>query len=107
MLKEQPFYQPKEGTYMKLLVLLGKCGQPQQARQLFDTMLEEGLQPTSELYTALLSAYCRSNMIDEAFSVLDRMVVLPLCQPDVYTYSILIKACMDGFRFEMVESLYQ
>nr|XP_027120940.1 pentatricopeptide repeat-containing protein At3g06430, chloroplastic-like [Coffea arabica] len=107
MLKEQPFYQPKEGTYMKLLVLLGKCGQPQQARQLFDTMLEEGLQPTSELYTALLSAYCRSNMIDEAFSVLDRMVVLPLCQPDVYTYSILIKACMDDSRFEMVESLYQ
>ncbi|KAL3508224.1 hypothetical protein ACH5RR_033606 [Cinchona calisaya] len=107
MLKEQPFYQPKEGTYMRLLVLLGKCGQPQRARLLFDTMLEEGLEPTPELYTALLAAYCRSNLIDEAFSILDQMVSLPLCQPDVYTYGILIKACIDDCRFDMVESLYE
>ncbi|KAI8566737.1 hypothetical protein RHMOL_Rhmol02G0065200 [Rhododendron molle] len=65
MLKEQPFYQPKEGTYMKLIVLLGKSRQPQHAHQLFDTMVEEGREPTLELYTALLAAYCRSNLIDE------------------------------------------
>ncbi|KAA8527981.1 hypothetical protein F0562_035150 [Nyssa sinensis] len=107
MLKEQPFYQPKEGTYMKLLVLLGKSGQPQRAHQLFDTMVEEELEPNSELYTALLGAYCRSNLIDEAFSILDKMKTLPLCQPDVFTYSILIKACVDASRFELVESLYE
>ncbi|XP_028067997.1 pentatricopeptide repeat-containing protein At3g06430, chloroplastic [Camellia sinensis] len=107
MLKEQPFYQPKEGTYMKLLVLLGKSGQPKHAHQLFDTMLEEGLEPTSELYTALLAAYCRSNLINKAFSILDQMKTLPLCQPDVYTYSILLKACVDASRFELVESLYE
>ena len=49
MLREQPFYQPKEGTYMKLLVLLGKSGEPHRARQLFDEMVEEGLEPTSEI----------------------------------------------------------
>ncbi|GFZ21656.1 tetratricopeptide repeat (TPR)-like superfamily protein [Actinidia rufa] len=76
MLKEQHFYQPKEGTYMKLLVLLGKSGQPQHAHQLFDEMLEEGLEPTSELYTALLAAYCRSNLIDEAFSILVKIFEL-------------------------------
>ncbi|GFZ09116.1 tetratricopeptide repeat (TPR)-like superfamily protein [Actinidia rufa] len=107
MLKEQHFYQPKEGTYMKLLVLLGKSGQPQRAHQLFDEMLEEGLEPTSELYTALLAAYCRSNLIDEAFSILEKMKNLPLCQPDVYTYSILVKACVDACRFELVDSLYE
>ncbi|KAG5555392.1 hypothetical protein RHGRI_012810 [Rhododendron griersonianum] len=107
MLKEQPFYQPKEGTYMKLIVLLGKSRQPQHAHQLFDTMVEEGLEPTLELYTALLAAYCRSNLIDEAFSILDKMKTLPLCQPDVYTYSILIKACVDASRFELVDSLYE
>ncbi|KAL2464497.1 Pentatricopeptide repeat-containing protein [Forsythia ovata] len=106
MLKEQPFYQPKEGTYMKLLVLLGRSGQPKHARQLFDEMVEEGLEPTPELYTALLAAYCRSNLIDEAFSVLEQMKALPLCQPDVYTFSILIKVCVDASRFELVESLY-
>lgn len=107
MLKEQPFYYPKEGTYMKLLVLLGRSGQAIQAQELFDAMVEEGLQTTSELYTALVAAYCRSNLLDEAFSVLTKMKTLPLCQPDVYTYSILIKACVEALRFELVDSLYQ
>ncbi|XP_071706796.1 pentatricopeptide repeat-containing protein At3g06430, chloroplastic-like [Rutidosis leptorrhynchoides] len=107
MLKEQRFYQPKAGTYMKLIVLLGRSGQPQQARNLFNSMIEEGLEPTAELYTALLAAYCRSNIIDEAFKILEEMKNLPLCQPDVYTYSILIKACVDAARFELVESLYE
>ena len=57
MLKEQPFYHPKEGTYMKLIVLLGRSGQPARAHQLFDEMLQQGCQPTSELYTALIGAY--------------------------------------------------
>lgn len=107
MLREQPFYQPKEGTYMKLLVLLGKSGQPLRAHQLFDTMVEEGCEPTTELYTALLASYCRSNLIDEAFSILNQMKTLPRCQPDVFTYSTLLKACVDASRFELVESLYE
>ncbi|XP_015060612.1 pentatricopeptide repeat-containing protein At3g06430, chloroplastic-like [Solanum pennellii] len=107
MLKEQPFYQSKESTYMKLLVLLGRCGQPGKAQQLFDTMIEEGLDPTPEFYTALVGAYCRSNIIDKAFTILQRMIELPYCQPNVYTYSILIKACVDASRFDLVDSLYE
>lgn len=107
MLREQPFYQPKEGTYIKLLVLLGRSGQPDHARQLFQTMVEEGCEPTSELYTALLSAYCRNNLIDEAFSTFNKMKTLPNCQPDVITYGTLIKVCVDASQFELVESLYK
>ena len=107
MLREQPFYQPKEGTYMKLLVLLGKSGQPLRAQQLFDTMVEEGCEPTTELYTALLASYCRSNLIDEAFSILNQMKTVPRCQPDVFTYSTLLKVCVDASQFELVESLYE
>ncbi|KAH9606767.1 hypothetical protein KSS87_009787 [Heliosperma pusillum] len=107
MLREQPFYQPKEGTYMKLLGLLGKSGQPHRAHQLFDTMVEEGIEPTIELYTTLLAAYCRSKLIDDAFSILAKMKGLPLCQPDIYSYSTLIKTCVDTSRFDLVESLYK
>ncbi|CAE5966346.1 unnamed protein product [Arabidopsis arenosa] len=107
MLREQTFYQPKEGTYMKLLVLLGKSGQPNRAQKLFDEMLEEGLEPTVELYTALLAAYTRSNLIDDAFSILDTMKSLPQCQPDVFTYSTLLKACVDASQFDLVDSLYK
>ncbi|KAG6594038.1 Pentatricopeptide repeat-containing protein, chloroplastic, partial [Cucurbita argyrosperma subsp. sororia] len=107
MLREQPFYEPKEGTYMKLIVLLGKSGQPHRARQIFDIMVEERCEATSELYTALIAAYCRNNLIDDAFSTLNLMKTLPGCQPDVYTYSTLIKACVDDSRFELVESVYE
>jgi pentatricopeptide repeat protein len=70
MLKEQPFYYPKEGTYMKLLLLLGRSGQPSLARQLFTEMQQQGCQATPELYTALIGAYCRSGLLDEALQLL-------------------------------------
>ncbi|KAL6188387.1 hypothetical protein ACLB2K_039780 [Fragaria x ananassa] len=35
------------------------------------------------------------------------MKMLPQCQPDVFTYSTMIKACIDNLRFEMVELLYE
>lgn len=69
-------------------------------------MLEEGIKPTLELYTALLAVYCRSNLLDKAFLVLDNMKSLPCCQPDVFTYSTLLKACIEALQFELVESLY-
>ncbi|GKE37647.1 pentatricopeptide repeat-containing protein [Tanacetum coccineum] len=47
MLKEQLFYQPKAETYMKLIILFGRSGQPQHARNLFNMMVEEGLEPTA------------------------------------------------------------
>ncbi|KAJ4772276.1 Pentatricopeptide repeat-containing protein [Rhynchospora pubera] len=107
MLRHQPFYQPKEPTYMKLLLLLGRSGHPHMARHLFDEMLHEGLPPTPALYTALLAAYSRNNLLDDAFQLLHTMKASPLCQPDVYTYSTLLKACADAARFDLVDSLYQ
>ncbi|KAK8948543.1 Pentatricopeptide repeat-containing protein [Platanthera zijinensis] len=106
MLRAQTFYQPKEGTFMKLLVLLGKSGQALRAAELFEAMVEEGIEPTSALYTALLAAYCRCNLLDEAFSILTKTKGLPLCQPDVFTYSTLLKACVEASRFELIDSLY-
>lgn len=107
MLKEQPFYHPKEGTYMKLIVLLGRSGQPTRAHQLFDEMLQQGCQPTPELYTALIGAYCRSGLLDEALQLLNDMKSSPLCQPDVYTYSTIIKACVDAARFDLTDTMYK
>ncbi|KAL0927354.1 hypothetical protein M5K25_001517 [Dendrobium thyrsiflorum] len=77
------------------------------AGELFETMVEEGIEPTSALYTALLAAYCRCNILDKAFSILTKMKTLPLCQPDVFTYSTLLKACVEASRFELIDTLYQ
>lgn len=70
-------------------------------------MIQEGIAPISQLYTYLLTAYCRSNQLEDAFVVLAKMNTLPQCKPDEYAYSILLKSCTKASRFDLLNSLYQ
>ncbi|KAF3630430.1 Pentatricopeptide repeat-containing protein [Capsicum annuum] len=103
LLRQQHWYEPRCHTYAKLLVMLGKCKQPNQANLLFEIMLADGLQPTVDVYTALVSAYGLSGLLDEALRTIDDMKSVSNCKPDVYTYSILIKCCTKVRRFDMIE----
>jgi len=85
--------------------MLGKCKQPEKAHKLFLAMVDEGCVLDCESYTALLSAYSRSGLLDKAFTLLEEMKNTPGCQPDVQTYSILIKSCLQVFAFDKVQSL--
>ncbi|XP_028126127.1 pentatricopeptide repeat-containing protein At5g48730, chloroplastic [Camellia sinensis] len=105
LLREQLWYRPNSGIYIKLIVMLGKCKQPERAHSLFQAMIDEGCAVNHESYTALLSAYSRSGLFNQAFSLLDQMKNSPDCKPDVYTYSILIKSCLQLFAFDKVENL--
>ncbi|XP_059432721.1 pentatricopeptide repeat-containing protein At5g48730, chloroplastic [Corylus avellana] len=105
LLREQLWYRPNSGVYIKLIVMLGKCKQPDKARELFQAMIDEGCVVNHESYTALLSAYSRSGLFDQAFSLLEHMKNTPDCHPDVQTYSILIKSCLQDFAFDKVQAL--
>ncbi|GER32896.1 pentatricopeptide repeat-containing protein [Striga asiatica] len=105
LLREQLWYKPNSGIYIKLIVMLGKCKQPEKAHILFQAMTDEGCVVDREAYTALMSAYSRSGLFDEAFSILEQMKKILNCQPDVYTYSILIKSCLQVHDFGKVQSL--
>ncbi|KAG8641944.1 pentatricopeptide repeat-containing protein At5g48730, chloroplastic [Manihot esculenta] len=105
LLQEQLWYRPNSGMYIKLIVMLGKCKQPERAHELFQAMISEGCVVNHESYTALLSAYGRSGLFDEAFSLLEEMKNNPDCQPDVHTYSILIKSCLLVFAFDKAQWL--
>lgn len=94
LLREQLWYRPNPGIYIKLIVMLGKCKQPEKAGLLFQEFIDDGCDVNCEAYTALLSAYSRSGYFDEAFSILEIMKKTPYCQPDVFTYSILLKSCL-------------
>lgn len=85
--------------------MLGKCKQPEKAHELFQAMIDEGCAVNHESYTALVSAYGRSGFFDEAFSLLQQMKNTPDCQPDVHTYSILIKSCLQVFAYDKVQAL--
>lgn len=105
LLREQLWYRPNSGIYVKLIVMLGKCKQPEKAHSLFQAMIDEGCIVNQESYTALLSAYSRSGLFRKAFSLLEEMRNTPNCHPDVYTYSILIKSCLHFHEFDKVQSL--
>lgn len=68
-------------------------------------MIDEGCAVNHESYTALVSAYGRSGLFDKAFSLLEQMKNTPDCQPDVHTYSILIKSCLQVFAYDKVQAL--
>ncbi|XP_077224480.1 pentatricopeptide repeat (PPR) superfamily protein [Tasmannia lanceolata] len=105
LLREQLWYRPNAGIYIKLIVMLGKCKQPEKAHALFQAMTDEGCIINHESYTALVSAYSRSGLLDRAFSLLEHMKKTPGCNPDVFTYSILIKSCLHIFAFDKVQTL--
>ncbi|KAL0417466.1 UNVERIFIED_CONTAM: Pentatricopeptide repeat-containing protein, chloroplastic [Sesamum radiatum] len=105
LLREQLWYRPNSGLYIKLIVMLGKCKQPEKAHTLFQAMIDEGCVVDCEAYTALMSAYSRSGLFDKAFYILEKMKTISDCQPDVYTYSILIKSCLQVNDFSKVHSL--
>ncbi|XP_021854033.2 pentatricopeptide repeat-containing protein At5g48730, chloroplastic [Spinacia oleracea] len=105
LMREQLWYKPNSGIYIKLIVMLGKCKQPQKAHELFLAMVDEGCVVDHEACTALLSAYSRSCQFDEAFALLEHMKNSSNCRPDVYTYSIFIKSCLHVFAFDKVRML--
>ncbi|XP_052191669.1 pentatricopeptide repeat-containing protein At3g53170 isoform X3 [Diospyros lotus] len=105
LLRKQHWYEPRCRTYTKLLVMLSKCKQPKQASLLFEIMRSDGLQPTIDVYTALVSVYGFSGLLDEAFHTLDDMKSVSDCKPDLYTYSILIKCCTKLQRFDLIENI--
>ncbi|KAL8529159.1 hypothetical protein ACS0TY_006567 [Phlomoides rotata] len=105
LLREQLWYKPNSGIYIKLIVMLGKCKQPEKAHTLFQAMIDEGCVVDHEAFTGLMSAYSRSALFDEAFSILEKMKKIPNCQPDVFTYSILIKSCLQVCDFNKAQYL--
>ncbi|CAL5380303.1 unnamed protein product [Camellia sinensis] len=105
LLRKQHWYEPRCQTYTKLLVLLGKCRQPKQASLLFEILRSDGLQPTLDVYAALVGAYGLSGLLVEAFHTVDHMKSVSDCKPDVYTYSILINCCTKLHRFDLIEHI--
>ncbi|XP_047083373.1 pentatricopeptide repeat-containing protein At3g53170-like [Lolium rigidum] len=107
LMRKQRWYEPKAQTYARLLMMLGRCRQPGQATALFNTMLsEERLAPRVDVYTALVSAYGNSGMLDEALAIVDRMKGAAAgCKPDEYTFSVLINCCCKSRRFDLIPAV--
>ncbi|XP_047339036.1 pentatricopeptide repeat-containing protein At3g53170 [Impatiens glandulifera] len=105
LLRKQLWYEPRCQTYTKLLIMLGKCNQPKQVGLLFEIMRSDGIQPTIDVYTALIGAYGLNGFLDEAFFILDEMKSAANCKPDVYMFSTLINCCIKSCRFDLIKGV--
>ncbi|KAJ6964622.1 hypothetical protein NC652_002769 [Populus alba x Populus x berolinensis] len=73
LLREQHWYEPRTKTDTKLLMMIGKCRQHEEASLLYEVMQSDGLKPTIDVYAALVSAFGQSGQLDKAFSAVAEM----------------------------------
>ncbi|XP_050286440.1 pentatricopeptide repeat-containing protein At1g52640, mitochondrial [Quercus robur] len=78
-------------TYSILMRGWGDIGDSNEARKLFDEMLERGCKVDVLAYTSLLEALCKAGNVDEAYKIFREMGSNGV-DADASTYSIFIRA---------------
>ncbi|CAK9054313.1 Pentatricopeptide repeat-containing protein At2g31400 [Durusdinium trenchii] len=91
---------PSQVTYGILLDGFINDNEVDKAVDIFNTMRTEGCQMNTVLYTTLIKGFARAGQVDQAVQIYEEMRKERSMQPDVITFSILIKANCDVGRLE-------
>ncbi|CAJ1397197.1 unnamed protein product [Effrenium voratum] len=91
---------PSQVTYGILLDGFINDNEVEKAVDIFNTMRAEGCQMNTVLYTTLIKGFARAGQVDQAVQIYEEMRKERSMQPDVITFSILIKANCDVGRLE-------
>ncbi|XP_020250769.1 putative pentatricopeptide repeat-containing protein At1g53330, partial [Asparagus officinalis] len=75
------------------------------ALNLFDEMLERGIEPSIVTFGTLISALCNNSKLDEAFKLKEEMPRLYNIEPNAFVYAALIKALCKSGKLEEALSL--
>ncbi|KAK1291698.1 Pentatricopeptide repeat-containing protein [Acorus calamus] len=76
--------------------VLGRLGRADLARRVFEAARTEGYGNTVYAFSALISAYGRSGMSEEAIAVFEEMKGAARLRPNLVTYNAVIDACGKG-----------
>ncbi|KAK1315519.1 Pentatricopeptide repeat-containing protein [Acorus calamus] len=76
--------------------VLGRLGRADLARRVFEAARTEGYGNTVYAFSALISAYGRSGMSEEAIAVFEEMKGVARLRPNLVTYNAVIDACGKG-----------
>lgn len=74
--------------------------------QVYQKLLDAGLQPISTTYTALISAFGKAGQLDKAMETFQTMIQQG-CERSVITYSALISACEKAGKWEVALDLFE
>eukprot|EP00441_Pelagodinium_beii_P025180 CAMPEP_0197653212 /NCGR_PEP_ID=MMETSP1338-20131121/34918_1 /TAXON_ID=43686 ORGANISM="Pelagodinium beii, Strain RCC1491" /NCGR_SAMPLE_ID=MMETSP1338 /ASSEMBLY_ACC=CAM_ASM_000754 /LENGTH=631 /DNA_ID=CAMNT_0043228247 /DNA_START=110 /DNA_END=2005 /DNA_ORIENTATION=- len=92
--------RPSQVTYGILLDGFINDNEVDKAMEIFDTMHKEDCQMNTVLYTTLIKGFARAGQVDQACLIYEQMRRERGMQPDVITFSILIKANCDVGRLQ-------
>merc|ERR1719159_1176901 len=70
------------------------------AARVFDEMVRNGIPMNTVLYTTLIKGFARASQTDKAMEIYEYMRKEKSVEPDLVTFSILIKANCDTGRME-------
>ncbi|XP_057505440.1 pentatricopeptide repeat-containing protein At1g52640, mitochondrial-like [Actinidia eriantha] len=82
---------PSAKTYRILMSGWGRIGESDEARKVFDEMLERGCSVDLLAFNIMLLSLCKGGNVDEAYRLFREMRPKGL-KPDAFTYSIFIRA---------------
>ncbi|XP_062202897.1 pentatricopeptide repeat-containing protein At1g18900-like [Phragmites australis] len=88
-------WAPDEPVYGLLVDLWGKAGNVDKALGWYHMMLQDGLQPNVPTCNSLLSAFLKMSRFQDAYSVLQNMLVQGLV-PSLQTYTLLLSCCTEA-----------
>nr|XP_043621044.1 pentatricopeptide repeat-containing protein At2g17525, mitochondrial [Erigeron canadensis] len=77
----------------KTLQILALCedGKIQNAKKIYDEMIQQGINPSILVYVTLIRGLCQENLVKEAFEMMDKMLKLGYV-PDASTLNALVNA---------------
>ncbi|KAG0050051.1 hypothetical protein BGZ83_005172 [Gryganskiella cystojenkinii] len=92
-------------TYLLMITICGRTKRPKGAREYFDEMPRLGIERDITHYNALMSAYAHAKDYDAAKSLFELMLNSKGLEPNQYTYSAMVKACLSNKRIHDAEKV--
>lgn len=104
VVRKEIWYKPDVVLYVDMINTLGRNNLIEDVEKLTIFSREEGIQPDSRFYTAVIGANLRSGKIPKAMEVYDEMKKNG-CFPSELTYGILLKGLHDSGEVDLAIAL--
>lgn len=102
MVRKEDWYKPDVYLYREMIDTLGKNKLIEDAEEVYQEMLQEGIAPTAMVLTELMGAYIRSDNIDRAYEVYEE-IKDGEHQPEFIMYEILCRGLKKAGDFERLK----
>nr|KAJ0214840.1 hypothetical protein LSAT_V11C300145860 [Lactuca sativa] len=89
-MRKEAWYEPDQSLYGDLMLMFGKKKLIITVENLFCELIKEGLKPNTRVYTELIGAYLKVEMIERAMEAY-KLMKASGCVPDELTLTIMIR----------------